>query len=269
MSDLIRNRKYRFSCDMAHIFSGCHNPELGMKCDVCEQTFTDITKLMDHRKLHFDYACFCSRCWQGFFDYLELETHIQANCQYKEALYKCSVCGKKYTKLHGINKHIDTHPIHAPFVCRMCGRGFDEERELRNHRVAAHIIRPFKCEICEKTFKKRESVIEHRRVHLRSKLTSIAAPRVLNGGVVASEGGQMGYECTTCGIILETQSLFDQHMLGHAEGSEQHHCDHCEKIFFSRSLLVVHCRKEHKIFLNSKVKCVTSCEILFSGLDHV
>ena len=226
-----------------------------MKCDVCEQTFTDMAKLMEHRKLHFDYSCFCPHCWQGFFDFLELETHIQSNCQYKEALYKCSVCAKKYTKLHGINKHIDTHPIHAPFVCRMCGRGFDEEKDLRNHRVAAHIIRPYKCEICDKLFKKRESLVEHRRVHLRSKLTPVSSSTisVSNGGEDLEEG-HMGFECGTCGIVLETQSLYDQHMLGHTEGSEEHHCDHCDKIFFSRSLLVVHNRKEHKIFLNSKVK---------------
>jgi len=47
-----------------------------MKCDVCEQMFDDLPRLMEHRKLHFDYACFCNVCWQGFFDYLELDIHI-------------------------------------------------------------------------------------------------------------------------------------------------------------------------------------------------
>ena len=226
-----------------------------MKCDICEQTFPDISKLMEHRKLHFDYDCFCTRCWQGFFDSLELETHIQTNCRYKEALYKCDICGKKYTKLHAINKHIDTHPIHAPHVCRMCGRGFDTEKELKNHRIAAHIIRPYRCEFCEKTFKKRENVIDHRRIHLRVKLQSVSVPSVmLNGDTVEEmEAEPLSFECSFCGIILSSQSNYDQHMMGHAEGNEEHRCDHCDKVFFSRSLLIVHCRKEHKIFLSSRV----------------
>ena len=226
-----------------------------MKCDVCEQTFVDITNMMEHRKLHFDYDCFCSRCWQGFFDFLELETHIQTNCRYKEALYKCDICGKKYTKLHAINKHIDTHPIHAPHVCRMCGRGFESEKELKNHRIAAHIIRPYKCEFCDKTFKKRESLIEHRRIHLRVKLHSVSVPSVMlnDNDNEEVELDTAKFECSFCGIVLNSESTYDQHMLGHSEGSEEHRCDHCEKVFFSRSLLIVHCRKEHKIFLSSKV----------------
>lgn len=237
--------------------SEVHDSELPMKCDVCEQTFPDINRLMDHRKAHFDYDSFCQRCWQGFFDYLELETHVQSNCRYKESLYKCDICGKKYSKLIHISKHIDTHPVHSPHVCRMCGRGFESESDLRHHRNAAHIIRPFKCEICLKTFKKKESLIEHRRIHIYGTAlehtSSVPMPRIVIGQD-ASECHQrnLEFECSLCGIQLATQSTLDQHMHQHETATEQYKCDRCERVFFSNNLLAVHLRKEHKVFLTSK-----------------
>ena len=71
------------------VISAFHDNELPMKCDVCEQTFPDIHKMMDHRKIHFDYDCFCNKCWQGFFDYLELETHIQVGSTASRHQIRC------------------------------------------------------------------------------------------------------------------------------------------------------------------------------------
>lgn len=240
----------------------CHDIEQPMKCDVCEQTFPDIQHLMEHRKIHFDYACFCDRCWQGFFDFLELENHVQSNCRYKEALYKCDICGKKFTKLAAISKHIDTHPVHSPHVCRMCGRGFDNEKELKYHRISAHIIRPFKCEVCSKTFKKKDSVIEHRRLHINVSNAGMHRELLLtadeNGefvDVVEDEDSfqeKQEFECSLCGIALSSQSLLDQHTNQHQVATEQYKCDLCSKIFFSMDLLNLHCRRDHKLFLTQK-----------------
>lgn len=148
----------------------------------------------------------------------------------------------------------------------MCGRGFDSEKELKFHRNGAHIIRPYKCEFCEKTFKKKDSLTEHRRLHIR--VTNIPMHR---GEMVMSVDGGSGdfvmveeedddelrekspFECSLCGIVLGTQSLLDQHTQQHEMATEQYKCDLCSKIFFSLDLLNVHCRREHKIALNSKV----------------
>lgn len=238
----------------------CHSLEEPMKCDICEQTFPDIQHLMDHRKIHFDYACFCDRCWQGFFDYLELETHVQSNCRYKEALYKCDICGKKFTKLASISKHIDTHPVHSPHVCRMCGRGFENEKELKYHKNGSHIIRPYKCEICSKTFKKKESVIEHRRLHIN--ISTIGASSLRGTGengmlvdiVEDDESFQEKpeFECSLCGITLSSENLLNQHTNQHEVAAEQYKCDLCDKIFFSLDLLNLHCRRDHKLFVTQK-----------------
>lgn len=247
--------------DLYKHIEDCHNKEKPMKCDVCEQTFVDIQRLMEHRKIHFDYACFCNKCWQGFFDYLELEVHVQSNCKYKEALYKCDICGKRFTKLGSIGKHIDTHPVHSPHVCRMCGRGFDSEKELKFHRNGAHIIRPFKCEFCEKTFKKKDSLTEHRRLHIRVTNMPLHREMVISADgsaedfVVVENGGDdedVEFECDMCGIVLASQSLLDQHTQQHEMATEQYKCDLCNKIFFSLDLLNLHCRREHKIVLNQK-----------------
>ncbi|KAH3877585.1 hypothetical protein DPMN_001460, partial [Dreissena polymorpha] len=258
-------REFKSSKDLSVHIADCHNSTLAMKCDVCEQMFEDIGDLMNHRKIHFDYACFCTKCWQGFFDYLELETHISQNCRYREALYKCTICGKKFTKLNLISKHIDTHPVHAPHVCRMCGRGFTTERDLKNHRVAAHIIRPYKCELCEKTFKKKEALVEHRRIHLRVKfpgglslaefsalLSDEKSTDAIQDEATESVEMKTEFACTLCGICLASQGQLDQHMHRHEVTEEHYKCDHCDKVFFALSLLTVHARRDHKIIVGTK-----------------
>ena len=144
----------------------------------------------------------------------------------------------------------------------MCGRGFDTEKDLKYHRTAAHIIRPFKCEFCQKTFKKKETLIEHRRIHLRVKVFS-ANELGSTGAVLNGEEGlrkaknldlENSYECNLCGIVLPTMNTLDQHMHQHETATEEHKCEKCDRVFFSHNLLTVHCRKEHKVFLSSKVK---------------
>ncbi|XP_052801677.1 zinc finger protein 624-like isoform X2 [Mya arenaria] len=258
-------RLFKSENELAQHIADCHDSEQPMKCDVCEQMFADMPGLMDHRKIHFDYACFCSKCWQGFFDYLELETHMQHNCRYREALYKCAICGKKFTKLHLMSKHVDTHPVHSPHVCRMCGRGFSSEKELKNHRMAAHIIRPFKCELCEKTFRKREALVEHRRIHLRVKCpgglsleeySNLANIDVRHGGDLSETMDEESvnisskFQCQMCGIALATQSQLDQHIHQHEVAQEQFQCDHCDYVFFALGLLSLHNQKDHKMTKN-------------------
>lgn len=147
----------------------------------------------------------------------------------------------------------------------MCGRGFETEKELRNHRVGAHIIRPFKCEMCTKTFKKKEALIEHRRIHLRVKLPGTRSASEMNTDVAGNtvpdtidyihmDGEpKKDFECKICGICLSSQSNLDQHLHQHETATEQFSCDNCDRVFFSHSLLSMHCRKDHKIFLSSKV----------------
>ncbi|KAL3856560.1 hypothetical protein ACJMK2_011296 [Sinanodonta woodiana] len=219
-----------------------HNMELPMKCDICECTFNELEELMEHRKVHFDYEGFCTKCWQGFFDLGELETHIQSNCKTKEAMFKCHICGRRYAKLHAMNKHVDTHPIHSPFVCRMCGRGFDDEKDLKMHRSAAHIVRPYKCEFCGKTFKKRDSVIDHRRTHVRNIW--------FTSQMMQLEGQSNKFECRLCGVRLPTEEMLSEHTKRHEEG-EEFACDSCDKKFFKRNLLILHARREHKLFLSA------------------
>lgn len=203
---------------------------------------------------------------------------FQSNCRYKEALFKCDICGKRFTKLGSMGKHIDTHPVHSPHVCRMCGRGFESEKELKYHRSGAHIIRPFKCEFCEKTFKKKESLIEHRRLHIRiTNMPSHREPLLSSSGIseyveaIEDDDENLGeleeFRCSMCGIILSSQSMLNQHTHQHETATEQYKCDLCSKIFFSLDLLNVHCRREHKMFLNPKVieVKITDLEMNFRG----
>jgi KRAB domain-containing zinc finger protein len=144
----------------------------------------------------------------------------------------------------------------------MCGRGFESEKELKYHRSGAHIIRPYKCEFCDKTFKKKESLIEHRRLHIRIPNMPVHREMVMSAGgsnefvdVVEEEDESFGekFECEMCGIVLNTQSLLDQHKHQHETATEQYKCDLCSKIFFSLDLLNIHCKREHKVILNPKV----------------
>ncbi|XP_059162490.1 zinc finger protein Xfin-like [Physella acuta] len=136
-----------------------------LKCPVCKKKFSwkKRGKFYErHLNSHYGVKVFkhkCDTCDKTFLENSKLRAHMSLHNQ--ELLHRCSICKKGYANKSSLVRHERRHTGIKPYQCEICAESFMEKRELLRHSTTHTGVAPFSCEQCGQGFTLKTSLMSH------------------------------------------------------------------------------------------------------------
>uniref|UniRef100_A0A182VQ38 Uncharacterized protein n=1 Tax=Anopheles minimus TaxID=112268 RepID=A0A182VQ38_9DIPT len=226
-------------------------------CSQCTRRFEHEDKRDKHERLHgrnvvikkekgrdeelleFYKRIYCDICEEkspdstSFDNFWNLKVHMSGEHN-KTPYLKCPLCGKKYAGRQQLMVHVDVHNNPEHYRCGVCK---EIHQNLDKHMIKAHTpetllpdVKNYSCEHCGKMFKYQTNLRSHiDRVH-----------------------GVKDVCCDICKKYFNHKALSAHKRSAHTD--EMFMCEHCPKMFKTRSGLESH-KSDHDETLRKSVKC--------------
>lgn len=148
-------------------------PKVCYKCETCNKTYTTMSYLRQHKKIHelpleSRKTFKCNICDAVFLRNNNLKQHTLIHTG--ELPYECDLCKKRFSSKIGLKIHLLIHSGVKKFVCEVCGKAFALRNSLVCHRRTHTGERPYQCDICHQQFTQKSSLNTHRKRHARDEV---------------------------------------------------------------------------------------------------
>ena len=229
-------------------------------CDKCTESFSNPTKLLNHKKKVHIPINRCIICEEEFETRKALEAH-RRELHPNERPYRCSFCKKRFISEALLINHNRLHNGEAPFRCTPCDRGFLSRRNLERH-LDTHI--ESQCKVCGKmTFTSKEKKA-HEKKHLTPEdlydcrfcgesfsrtndltrhCNDFHSDMMTSSKPKSSNNSQLVKYCKICSIEFKNPTQYRKHyVLTH---SEPFFCRYCPKRFRRIKMVEKHEKQFH------------------------
>ena len=245
-------KSYRSPQDLQRHIDTVHLKIKKYSCHLCDGKFSDPTPLRLHIMRHKadpNIKIKCTMCEKTFSLQYQLDQHFRL-CHTSKGRVNCDQCEKDLSA-SSLSEHRKIFHSDLSFTCKDCGKTFKHKDYLRKHRqlhTKNLLEKEFKCDQCDKAYDNQDYLRKHKRyIHDKSEVGKWECKQC--GKTYAQSGGLFlhkkthektkEFKCTDCGKEFYLKSVLKRHLFCH-EKSLPFPCLLCKKSFYRQSELDDH-----------------------------